>query len=158
MKTYVTARFNDPSSTAKYLGECVGTHYSVALRAAEAYGKYLAERRESLLSETFEGEGLANFWRDLLRSEEIRLASPKVLRALSRNPTHYISDFLNTAEAVFHTRYKDGPSPQLGKVQHEKCLHLLRDHHAGGIRDHFDVQNKITTWMQLLRVLGEYRS
>ena len=91
----IVAQFNDPSTAARYLGESVGTHYSAALRATEAYGNHLAAKRESLLSGIFEGQGLGDFWRDLLRSEQVRIGSPKVLQELSTTPSHYFFDFLD---------------------------------------------------------------
>jgi hypothetical protein len=36
-------------------------------------------------------------------------------------------------------------------------LRLLRDHSAEGMRDHFTVQNRIATWMQMIRITGGYR-
>lgn len=160
MTNLALAQFNDPSTAARYLGESVGTHYSAALRATEAYGRHLAAKRESLLSDSFEGESLGEFWSDLLRSEKIQLGSPKVLKELSTTPSHYFLDFLNTAEAVYEKRYRDLPSSkrkQLSKTEHAQCLAFLRDHGAGGARDHFAVRNKIATWMRLLRMMGRYQ-
>jgi hypothetical protein len=160
MSNQVVARFVDPATVAAYLGENVGTHYSAALRAAEAYGRHLAAIRGNLLSDTFEGERLGNFWRELLRSEQIRIGSPNVIRGLSSTPSHYFSDFLDTADAVYSRNYENVPPPQrkkLGHTEHAKCLRLLRDHQALGMRDRFAVQNKITTWMQLLRIVGGYQ-
>jgi len=160
MTNLALAQFNDPSTTARYLGESVGTHYSAALRATEAYGKHLAAKRTSLQSETFEGESLGDFWRELLRSEKVRVGSMEVLRELSTTPSHYFLDFLNTAEAVYEKRYRGSPSSERKqgcKTEHAQCLAFLRDHSAGGARDHFTVQNKISTWMRLLRLMGRYQ-
>jgi hypothetical protein len=156
----IVAQFNDPSTAARYLGESVGTHYSAALRATEAYGKHLAAKRESLLSGKFEGQGLGDFWRDLLRSEQVRIGSPKMLQELSTTPSHYFFDFLDTADDVYRRRYGGLPSSQgkrLCKTEHAQCLRFLRNHTGGGIPDHFTVQNKIATWMKLLRMMGGYQ-
>jgi hypothetical protein len=161
MTNYVASLFVDPSSTAKYLGETVGTHYSAALRATEAYAKHLAARRESLLRETYSGDGLGNFWKDLMRSEQVRIGTPEVFKSLSTNPSHYFSDFLDTADEVFQGRYEGSRPSQKkksGKAEHAQCLRLLRDHNAGGLQDYFAVQNKVAVWMQLLRVMGGYQS
>ena len=160
MANQVSAHFINPSTVATHLGETVGTHYCAALRAAEAYGTHLAGVRESLLLETFEEGGLGNFWRDLLRSEQVHIGSPNVLKSLSTTPSHYFRDFLDTADAVYRRRYKDVPSHQrtsLGKLEHAQCLRFLRDHKSGGQVDHFTVQNKVATWMQLLRIMGRYQ-
>ena len=160
MTRNLIAQCNDPSTAARYLGESVGTHYSSALRATEAYGKYLAAKRESLLSEIFEGEGLGDFWRDLLRSEQIRIGSPKVLKGLSTTPSHYLFDFLDTADDVYRRSYGDVPSSlrkKLGQTEHAQCLRFLRNHAGGGVGDQFTVRNKIATWMKLLRIMGGYQ-
>jgi len=160
MTKNITAQCNDPSTAARYLGESVGTHYSAALRATEAYGRHLAAKRESLLSGEFEGEGLGDFWRDLLRSEQVPIGSPKVIQGLSATPSHYFSDFLDTADDVYRKSYGNVPPSQrkkLGQTEHEKCLRFLRNHTRGGVPDHFTVQNKIATWMKLLRMMGGYQ-
>lgn len=160
MATELFAQFDHPKTVASYLGETVGTHYSVALRAAEAYGKHLAAVRTSLLSERFEGDGLGNFWKEMMTSEQVRSSSPDVLDALRTTPSHYFSDFLDTADAVFRNRYEDVPQAQRKKVgqnQHVQCLRLLRDHKREGIEDHFAVQNRVAKWMQMIRALGAYQ-
>jgi hypothetical protein len=160
MEKHALPQINDPSTAARYLGEIVGTHYSAALRATEAYGRHLASKRDSLLAETFEGEGLGEFWRELLKSEKVRLGSGKVLKGLSTTPSHYFFDFLDTAEEVYRKRYLGdlfSKRNKAGKMEHAQCLAFLRDHCAGGVPDHFTVQNKIATWKQLLRVVGRYQ-
>jgi hypothetical protein len=160
MVRYLVPQFHDPASAAKYLGESVGTHYSVALRATEAFGRHLAAKPESLLSETFEGEGLGAFWRDLLKAEEVRIGSHEVLRALSTHPSHYSVDFLDTADAVFLRRYEDLPLSQrskAGKAEHALCLRVLRNQNGTGAQDHFAVQNKVAAWMRLLKMMGGYQ-
>jgi hypothetical protein len=156
----ITPQFNDPSTAAIYLGENVGTHYSAALRAAEAYGRYLAAQRQSLLSESYEGESLRDFWRELLRSEQVQIGSPKVLMGLGTKPSYYFSDFLDAADTAFRRRYQSS-SPQRrtkqSKTEHAKCLRLLRNHGAEEMPDHFSVRNKIATWMQMLRITGGYQ-
>jgi hypothetical protein len=159
METTVVARLNDPSSAARYLGEAVGTHYSAALRAAKAYGTHLAGSRESLLKDEFEGSSLGDFWRDLIRSEQVRLGSPKVLRGLSKTPS-FFHDFLDAAEAEYRKRYKSGPSTRKKgtlKSEHAQCLAFLRESDANGPMAQFAIQNKVNTWMQLLRILGKYQ-
>jgi hypothetical protein len=160
MTKYLTPLFIDPASTARYLGETVGTHYSVALRATAAYATHLAAKRESLHTETFEGESLGNFWRDLLEMEQVEVGSPRVLKGLGRNPSHYFQDFLGTADAVFRSRYENVPVSQKGKsrkIEHSQCLRFLRNHNDGGIHDHFSVQNKVAAWIQLLKMIGKYQ-
>lgn len=160
MATEVTAQFDDPRTTATYLGEAVGTHYSAALRAALAYGKHLAGVSESLLEDTFEGEGLRKFWLDLIASEEVGGISPSVLATLSSTSAHYFRDFLGTAEAVYERKYREA-SParkkKLGQTEHARCLRLLRDHKAEGLRGRFAVQNTVSKWMQLSRITRAYR-
>lgn len=156
----IAAQFNDPSTVATSIGESVGTHYSAALRAAEAYGKYLAAEREALLLGTFEGKNLGAFWRELMRSEQLRIGSPKVLKKLSTTPSHYFFDFLDTADEVYQRRYKDVGEPlrkKAGQTEHAQCIRLLRNHIAEGMKDHFTVQNKIATWMQIIKILGGYQ-
>ena len=82
-----------------------------------------------------------------------------MLQGLGTSPSHYFLDFLDTADQVFRKKYRDIPSSQrtqMMKAEHEQCLRFLRDHTAAGT-DHFTVQNKITTWMQLLRMAGRYQ-
>ena len=156
----IAAEFNDPSTVATSLGESVGTHYSAALRAAEAYGKHLAAEREALLLGTFEGKSLGDFWRDLLKSEQLRIGSPKVLKGLSTTPSHYFFDFLDRADEVYREKYRDVQSPKRKKsdqTEHAQCLRLLRNHAEEGMKDHFTVQNKIATWMQMIRIMGGYQ-
>ena len=156
----IAAQFHDPSTVATSLGESVGTHYSAALRAAEAYGKHLAAEREALLVGTFEGKNLEDFWRDLLTSEQLRVGSSQVLKGLSTEPSHYFADFLDTADDVYRRRYGDVQGPRKKKstqTEHARCLRLLRDHTAEGMKDHFTVQNKIATWMRMIRLLGGYQ-
>jgi hypothetical protein len=160
METNVIPQFHDPSTAAQYLGESVGTHYSAALRAAKAYGTHLAAKRERLLDGTYEGENLGAFWRELIKAEQVRLGSPRVLKGLATTPDHYFSDFLDTAEAVYLKRYKGSSSHQKKgqtKSEHAQCLRFLRDHSGSGKVDHFTLQNKISTWMQLLRMMGRYQ-
>ncbi|NNM05614.1 MAG: hypothetical protein HKO65_11055 [Gemmatimonadetes bacterium] len=160
MESTVIARFNDPSAAAKYLGETVGTHYSAALRAAKAYGNHLAGKRESLLSEEWEGTELGDFWRDLIRSEQVLLGSPKVLRGLSSTPAFFFQDFLPTAEAEYRRRYKrDTGTRKKGslKSEHAQCLAFLRESDPGGPMARFTMEDKVTTWMQLLRIFGKYQ-
>lgn len=159
MVTEVVAEFDSPDTVATYIGETVGTHYSAALRVAEAYGKHLAPVRDSLPEGSFKGEGLGRFWKAVTESEQIEV-SPKVLKALADDPSHYFSDFLDTADAVFVKRYKDVPRPQrkkVGHTQHAECLRLLRDHKSAGIQDHFAVQNKVAGWMKMIRMSGKYQ-
>jgi hypothetical protein len=156
----VKAQFDDPRTVAAYLGETVGVHYSAALRAVEAYGKHLASVRAFLLNETFEGEGLRNFWKDLLDSEQVRIKSPEVLRRLSTETSHYFFDFLETADEIYGKRYQDVPPAQkkkLGHSQHAQCIRIMRDHDAEGIKDRFALQNRIATWKQMIKVMGGYR-
>lgn len=160
IRNEASAQFDDARTVARYLGEAVGTHYSAALRAAEAYGRHLASTRESLLNETFEGEGLKKFWNAVMESEHVRSISPTAHEQLATTPDHYFADFLETAETVFGQRYQDVPEAQrkkLGHTQHASCLKLLRDHVAAGIPDHFTVRNRVATWMQMIRVTGGYR-
>lgn len=160
MAREVHAQFDNPGTAATYLGEAVGTHYSAALRAVEAYGRHLAAIRGSLLGDSFQGDALGNFWKDLMRSEQVRLKSAKVLSQLSTRPTHYFFDFLETADAVYCRRYEDVPGPQkkkLGQTQHAQCLRILRDHTGEGMPDHFALRNRVATWMQMSKVLGAYR-
>jgi hypothetical protein len=155
-----TARLNDPSTAARFFGEAVGTHYSAALRAAKAYSTHLADKRESLWEEEWEGTGLGDFWRDLIRSEQVRLGSPKVLRRLSTKPTFFVHEFLDTAEAEYRKRYEAGPATDKKgslKSEHAQCLAFLRSSDANGPLEQFNIQNKVATWMQLLRILGKYR-
>lgn len=159
METKVMARVVDPTTAARFLGESVGTHYSVALRAAKAYSTHLASNRRDLLEPTYDGEGLGAFWRELLRSEQVQIGSTKVLQGLSTEPSHYFHDFLETAETVYRSRYEDSssnPKKSSGKSEHAQCLRFLRDHNSCGPVDHFTVQNKVATWMQLLRIMGKY--
>lgn len=156
----VVAQFDHASTVATFIGESVGTHYSAALRAAEAYGKYLSAVRESLLLENFRGDGLGHFWRDLMRAEQVQGASSTVLVTLSTKPSYYFSDFLDTADAVFGRKYQDVSEQQkkkIGQTEHAQCLRLLRDHNAAGMKDHFAVQNKVAGWMQMMRLMGTYR-
>jgi len=160
MTREVNAQFDDPGTAATYLGETVGTHYSAALRAAEAYGRHLAAVRESLNGERFEGDGLGKFWGDLMKAEQVRLRSPEVLKKLSTLPSHYFLDFLETADAVYYRRYQDVPATQrkkLGQTQHAQCLRILRDPTAEGMQDHFAIRNRIATWMQMIKVMRGYR-
>lgn len=160
MAKEVIARFEDARTVASYLGEAVGTHYSAALRAAEAYGKHLAAVRDSLQEEPYQGDSLGKFWLEVMKSEQVQSTSPTVLRDLRRSPAHYFSDFLDTAESVFQRRYEEGSKAQrkkVGQTQHAQCLRLLRDHRAEGIENHFAVQNKVATWMQMVRALGAYQ-
>jgi hypothetical protein len=160
MRKEASPHFDDARTVARYIGEAVGTHYSAALRAAEAYGKHLASHRESLVEDTFEGEGLGRFWGAVMESEQVRGIPRGAHEQLSTTPTLYFSDFLDTADAVFGERYRDAPESRrkkLGHTQHAQCLRLLRDHAAEGIRDHFTVQNRVATWMQMIRVMGGYR-
>jgi hypothetical protein len=160
MATEVTAQFDDPGTTATYLGEAVGTHYSAALRAARAYGRHLAGAREFLLQDTFQGEGLKNFWLELIDSEEVGGIPASVLETLSSTSGHYFRDFLDTAEAVYERKYREA-SParkkKLGQTEHARCLRLLRDHKAEGLRGRFAVQNTVSKWMQLSRITRAYR-
>jgi len=156
----IDAHFDDPKTTATYFGEAVGTHYSVALRAAEAYGQHLAAARGSLLQEVFEGDGLTKFWQTLLNTEQVRNLAPGVLQALGTRPDHYFRDFLDTAEEVYERRYEDvSPSQRkrAGRSEHAKCLRLLRDHEAEGLKHRFAVQNRVATWMQVSRITRAYR-
>lgn len=156
----VTPRFSDPKTIATYLGDTIGTHYSAALRAAEAYGKHLAASRDQLLQETFEGEGLRAFWQAMMKSEQLRTWSPGDLKRLGAAPNHYFSDFLDTADSVFERKYRDVPETQrkkLGHTEHAQCLRVLRDHKAEGLENHFAVQNKVGQWMQMIRVMGRYQ-
>jgi hypothetical protein len=160
MTTNITAEFNDPSVIARYLGESTGTHYSVALRAAEAYGRHLATDRDALRRERFDGESLGEFWRALLQSEQVRIGSLRALKQLSTRPEHYFSDFLETADAEYRKRYEDIEASRKGrqwKTEHAQCLRFLREHSSGKTSDHLAVRNKIQTWMQLLRITGRYR-
>jgi len=160
MATEVMAQFDDARTVASYLGEAVGTHYSAALRAAQAYGKYLAAKRDTLGAEPYRGDALAKFWVELMTSEQVQSSSPEVLVSLKSNPSHYFSDFLDTAETVFQEKYEEVGKDQRKKVgqnQHAQCLRILRDHKAEGIRDHFTVQNKVNFWMQMSRALGAYQ-
>jgi len=160
VETSTITFLDDPSTAARYLGESVGTHYSAALRAARAFSTHLAGKRESLLKEEYEGNGLRDFWRELLRSEKVRVGSPMVLRELSTSPSHYFRDFLDTAEAVYHMRYQD-PAANGGKSvlksEHAQCLSFLRNPDPSEQLSQFTIQNKVTTWMQLLRILGKYQ-
>jgi hypothetical protein len=160
MRKEAAAHFDDARTVARYLGETVGTHYSAALRAAEAYAKHLASKRKFLLDDTFEGDSLERFWKAVMESEQIRGIPLAARRELATTPTHYFSDFLDTADATFVERYRDVPNSRkkkLGHTQHAQCLRLLRDHVAEGIQDHFTVQNTVATWMQMIRVTGGYR-
>jgi hypothetical protein len=94
-----------------------------------------------------------------MKSEQIQVP-PKVFKALAAEPSHYFSDFLDTADAVFVRRYKDVPRQQrkkVGHTQHAECLRLLRDHKSAGIQDHFAVQNKVASWMKMVRMSGRYQ-
>jgi len=160
MENDVIPRFTDPSTAAKYLGETIGTHYSAALRAASAYGTHLAAKRERLLGSTFEGESLGDFWRELIQAEQVRLGSPKVMQSLSTTTSHYFSDFLDAAEEVYERKYEDSSESRKRKSrksEHAQCLRFLRDHSIGGKADQFTVRNKTETWMQLLKVTGQYQ-
>jgi hypothetical protein len=160
MRAEAAPHFDDPRTVARYIGETVGTHYSAALRAADAYGKHLASARESLLRETFEGEGLGRFWSEVMRSEHVRGSSPAVHSQLATATNHYFADFLDAADAAFGLHYKDCPDhrkKKLGHTQHAQCLRLLRDHVAEGNRDHFAVRNRVATWIQTIRVMGGYQ-
>ena len=155
-----TPKFSDPKTIATYLGETIGTHYSAALRAAEAYGKHLAASRDQLLQETFEGDGLRAFWVAMMKSEQLRSWSPGDLKRLGTAPTHYFYDFLDTADSVFERNYRDVAEAQrkkLGHTEHAQCLRVLRDHKAEGLENHFAVQNKVGQWMQMIRVMGRYQ-
>jgi len=160
MRTEVLAQFDDPRTVATYIGEAVGTHYSAALRAVEAYGKHLASNREKLHREPFDGEGLGEFWSQVMKSEQVLSSSATARKELALTPAHYFSDFLDTADAVFEKKYKDVPVSQkkkLGHSQHAMCLRILRDHTAEGIKDHFAVRNRVTTWIQMIKATGGYQ-
>ncbi len=160
MATEVAAQFDTPATVASYLGEAIGTHYSAALRAAEAYGKYLAAGRESLHSKRYPGDGLKKFWEEMMRAEQVEVSSPEVLQALKSDPNFYFSHLLDTAESVFRKRYEDVPPAQrkqIGQSQHQQCIRIMRDQDAEGIRDHFTVRNKVATWIQLIKAVGKYR-
>ena len=160
MVRLVKAQFDDPKTVATYLGEAIGTHYSAALRAAEAYGRHLAAARESLLQESYDGQVLRDFWVDLMKSEEVRVKSPKVMKSLGSTPSLFFQDFLDTADEVFGEKYKDAPPQKRKKVghsEHARCLRLLRDHKSEGLPDHFAVRNRVATWMQMIRVAQGYR-
>jgi hypothetical protein len=160
MATDIIPQFDDPVTVARHLGETVGTHYSAALRAADAYGRHLAPKRESLSSGDIDRDSLGNFWRELVKTERIRIGSIKVLKELSTTPMHFFSEFLDTADEVYRKRYQD-VSPAMRKsamnTQHAQCLHFLRTHSAQGVPDRFTVQNKVTMWLQLLRMTGKYQ-
>lgn len=160
MSKEASAHFDDARTIARYLGETVGTHYSAALRAADAYARHLASKRKFLFQDRFEGDGLEKFWRTVMESEHVRGIPPAAHRQLASAPRHYFADFLDTADATFVERYRDVPDSRkkkLGHTQHAQCLRLLRDHVAEGIQDHFTVQNTVATWMQMIRVTGGYR-
>jgi hypothetical protein len=160
MATDIIAQFNEPETVARHLGETVGTHYSAALRAADAYGKHLARERNALCSGSIDGGGLGNFWRELVRTEGVRLGSIAVLKGLSTDPSFFFSEFLDTADAVYRRRYKDVPEEQRKRAtnsEHAQCLRFLRTHPTEGRPDRFTVQNKVTTWLQLLRMAGKYQ-
>jgi hypothetical protein len=157
METEVTPIFTEPETLATFLGENIGTHYSAALRAADAYGRHLAGQQESLRAATFSGEGLARFWTDLIRVEDVRIGSTAVLKKLSTHPRYYFTHFLDTADAVYGRSYEDAPpqlQKKLGQTQHAQCLRLLRDPEGEGMRDRFMVQNWASTWSQMLRISG----
>ncbi|MFC1791094.1 hypothetical protein ACFL0I_01335 [Gemmatimonadota bacterium] len=160
MGTEVGAQFSDPRAVAQYIGEAVGTHYNAALRAANAYAKYLAQERDSCAPEDLAEEGLGNFWLEMMRLEQVRQSTTAVISGLRTTPSHYFSDFLDRAEDVFVKRYKDVPEAQrkkLGHTEHQKCLQILRDHKAAGLETHFEVENLVTKWMQMIRIMGGYR-
>jgi hypothetical protein len=160
METTATAYLKDPSTAASYLGESVGTHYSSALRAAKAYGTYLAGKRESPLKGGSDQDCLLSFWRELLKSEGLRIESPTVLKELSSTPSHFYDDFLGTAETVYRRRYPSSIPKRRGnaiKSEHAQCLKFLRDNESNGQLSQFDIQNKVRTWTQLLRIRGKYQ-
>jgi hypothetical protein len=160
MGTDATPRFDDPGTIATYIGENVGTHYSSALRVVEAYGQHLAAVREQLLQERFEGDGLEEFWKAAIRSEQVQSRSRGAEKRLGTTPSFYFNDFLDTADSVFEKKYRDVPGEQrkkLGHTQHAQCLRVLRDHQAEGLENHFAVQNKVQEWKLMLRALGGYR-
>lgn len=150
-------QFDDPRTVARHIGEAVGTHYAVALRAVDTYAKYLAKARDSGDPDALPEESLGNFWLEMMRLEEVRQSTPDVMYGLRTNPSHYFSDFLDTAEKVFEKCYKDVPEAQrkkLGHTQHQQCLQLLRDHRAIGLKNRFEVENQVQKWMQMFRLLG----
>jgi hypothetical protein len=160
MATDILAQFNDPESVARHLGETVGTHYSSALRAADAYGRHLAGKREALCSGSIDGDSLGDFWKELVKKERMRVGSLAVLNELSEAPILFFSDFLDTADAVYRKRYRDVTPAQRKRAtntQHAQCLRFLRTHPTEGTPDRFTVQNKVTKWMQLLRMTGKYQ-
>jgi len=160
MATDIIPQSNEPETVARHRGETVGTHYSAALRAADAYGRHLAGKRAALSSGDIDGESLGDFWKEMVRTENVRVGSFSVLTELSAAPILFFSDFLDTADAVYRKKYEDagaGPRKKATNTQHAQCLQLLRSHSAEGTPDRFTVQNKITKWLALLRMTGKYQ-
>ena len=160
MGTESGAPFDDSGSVARHIGEAVGTHYSAALRAADTYAKCLARGRDSGDPNALAEESLGNFWLEMMRLEKVRQSTPDVIKGLRTEPSHYFTDFLDTAEEVFEECYKDVSEEKrkkLGHVQHQKCIELLRDHRAAGLKSHFEVKNQVASWMQMLRLMGGFR-
>ena len=160
MVTEVGTQFDDPRTVALYIGDAVGTHYSAALRAANTYAKFLARKRDSGDPDALAEESLGSFWLEMMKFEEVRQSTTNVIHGLRTNPSHYFSDFLDTAEDVFEKRYRNVPEAQrkkLGHTQHQLCIQLLRDHKAAGLESHFEVENQVAKWMQMLRLMGGYR-
>ena len=160
METEVSAQFDAPETVAIYIGEAIGVHYSAALRAAEAYGRYLAPSRKSLQGKRFLGDGLGRFWAEMMKSEQVQASSPAVLKALNTDPSYYHRHLLDTADSVFKRRYEEVPpakKKKIGQTQHKQCLRIMRNQDAEGIGDHFTVRNKVATWIQLIRAVGGYR-
>lgn len=160
MPTDVIAQFNDPSSAARFLGESVGTHYSAALRAAEAFGRHLAPARKALHERAIPGENLVGFWQEVLHNEGIRIGSHGLVKGLGATPDHFLNDFLDSADEAFRKRYSDavsltGRAP--GKAEHENCLRFLRDDGSTGNQKNLVMRNKVATWLQLLRLTGGYQ-
>ena len=160
MGTEVSARFDSPGAVAAYLGDTVGTHYSAALRAAEAYGKHLAPQRKLLQEEKFRGDSLEKFWKEMMRSEQVKVSSSRIVKELGSDPSFYFAHFLDTAESVFIKRYQEVSPAQkkkIGQTQHRLCLQVMRDQEAAGMEDHFTVRNRVAAWIQLVKALGQYR-
>ena len=160
MGTQTGAQFSDPQAVAKYIGEAVGTHYSAALRALDSYARHMAQERDHCDPEELPEESLGSFWQEMMRHEDVRQTTTAVIGGLKANPSHFFSDFLDMADTTFVKRYKDVPEAQrkkLGHTEHQKCLQLLRDHKAAGLPTHFEVENQVAKWMQMLRFMGGYR-
>lgn len=155
MASGVSALFNDPETLANYLGESVGTHFSAALRAADAYGRHLAGNPPSPTGDRYDGEGLREFWKELIGLEQVTIGSPVVMRTLGTEPQYFFGKFLRTADAAYRKCYGDGSETQrkkLGHTQHAQCLRMLRDPTAAGMADRFAVQNQVTLWSQVFRI------